>query len=47
MRHLLLGALSLLVIGAGVYSYGQVSTSAPNFQWTEQELATLNSPFYF
>lgn len=43
MRHLLLGALSLLVIGAGVYSYGQVSTSAPNFQWTEQELATLNS----
>ena len=43
MRHLLLGALSLLVIGAGVYSYGQLSTSAPNFQWTAQELATLNS----
>ena len=43
MRRLLLGALSLLVIGAGVYSYGQLSTSAPNFQWTAQELATLNS----
>jgi cytochrome c peroxidase len=43
MRHLLLGALSMLVIGAGVYSYGQLSTAAPNFQWTAQELATLNS----
>ena len=43
MRRLLLGALSLLVIGAGVYSYGWLSTAAPNFQWTAQELATLNS----
>ena len=43
MRYFYLGALSLLVIGAGVYRYGWLSTPNPDFQWTQQELVSLRS----